>query len=426
MTITVADADDTGILTLSTEHPGVDAPVTATLTDEDGGVTNEVWAWESSADGSTGWTAIPGTGTSSYTPVQGDIGKYLRVTVTYDDTHGSGKTLTEQADSPVRTNAAPTFDSETATRSVAENTPAGRNIGAPVTATDSDAGDELTYSLGGTDVGSFSIVPETGQLRTKAALDYERRRSYSVVVTATDRPGATDTIAVTINVTDVDEAPRGRNLTPLRVSFSRSSYSVDEGDDVTVRVTVSPAADRSLSIPVSASSANAESGDYSVSGTPLSFAPGDTSKSFTVSTASDSDSDDETVSLSFGSLPSGVSTGTNATARVTIEESSESSGENRRSARSDSGRGGAKFTPQQSNQAPEFTEGGNAQRTVAENSAIPTNLGSPVSATDLDGDKLTYTLGGPDAASFTMDYSTGQLKTATDLDYETKASYFVV
>ena len=98
VTITVADADDTGILTLSTEHPGVDAPVTATLTDEDGGVTNEVWAWESSADGSTGWTAIPGTDTSSYTPVQGDIGKYLRVTVTYDDTHGSGKTLTEQAD----------------------------------------------------------------------------------------------------------------------------------------------------------------------------------------------------------------------------------------------------------------------------------------------------------------------------------------
>ena len=210
------------------------------------------------------------------------------------------------------------------------------------------------------------------------------------------------------------------------MSFSRSSYSVDEGDSVTVRVTVSPAADRSLSIPVSASSANAESGDYRVSGTPLSFASGDTSKSFTVSTTSDSDSDDGTVSLSFGSLPPSVTTGTNATARVTIEESSGSSNNDRRNTRSNSGGGGARFALPQPNQPPVFTEGVNAQRTVAENSATPTNLGGPVSATDLDGDTLTYTLGGPDASSFSLDAATRQLNTATDLDYETKASFFVI
>ena len=245
-------------------------------------------------------------------------------------------------------------------------------------------------------------------------------------VIATDRPGATDTIEVTINVTDIDETPRGRNLTPLQVSFSRSSYSVDEGDSVTVTVTVSPASDRPLSVPVSASSSNAESGDYSVSGTPLSFASGDTSKYLTISTTSDPDSEDETVTLAFGNLPASVTTGTNATARVTIEESSESSSRGRRNTRSNEGGGGASFSLQQSNQPPEFTEGGNAQRTVAEDSAIPTNLGSPVSATDPDGDTLTYTLGGPDAAFFTLDSATGQLKTATGLDYETKASYFVI
>ena len=44
-----------------------------------------------------------------------------------------------------------------------------------------------------------------GQLMTSAALDYEgARRSYTVVVTATDAGGQSDTITVTINVTDVE------------------------------------------------------------------------------------------------------------------------------------------------------------------------------------------------------------------------------
>ena len=97
-------------------------------------------------------------------------------------------------------NQAPVFSTAGTTRSVAENTRADQNIGAPVTATDS--GDSLAYSLSGTDASSFSITSSTGQLRTKAALDYETKRSYSVVVTATDSGDLTDTITVTINVTD--------------------------------------------------------------------------------------------------------------------------------------------------------------------------------------------------------------------------------
>ena len=78
----------------------------------------------------------------------------------------------------MRTNAAPVFTDDKTTRSVAENTSAGRNIGAPVTATDSDVDDPnidevLIYSWGGTDAESFGIVANTGQLETKGALDYE-------------------------------------------------------------------------------------------------------------------------------------------------------------------------------------------------------------------------------------------------------------
>ena len=73
-------------------------------------------------------------------------------------TTGTGRTNTP--------NDAPAFlSSETGIRSVAENTALGVSIGAPVAASDQD-NDTLTYSLGGTDAESFSIVTTTGQLLT--------------------------------------------------------------------------------------------------------------------------------------------------------------------------------------------------------------------------------------------------------------------
>ena len=104
-------------------------------------------------------------------------------------------------DEPDPDNNAPVFASTTTTRSVAENTAAGMSIGDPVTATDAD-NDTLTYSLSGTDMASFAIVAASGQLQTKAALDYETKTSYMVTVTADDSNGGTDTIDVTINVTN--------------------------------------------------------------------------------------------------------------------------------------------------------------------------------------------------------------------------------
>ena len=103
----------------------------------------------------------------------------------------------------------PEFPSATMTRSVAENTGPGVSIGAPVTAT--TVGAAVTYTLGGTDAASFDIVEATGQLQTKAALDYETRSSYEVTVTATNLEGSVD-IMVTIDVTNVIE------LQPLAVT----------------------------------------------------------------------------------------------------------------------------------------------------------------------------------------------------------------
>ena len=67
--------------------------------------------------------------------------------------------------------------------------------------------DSLTYRLSGTDAASFDIDAATSQLMTLAALDYETKSTYSVTVTARDSGGLSDSIGVTVTVTDVDETP---------------------------------------------------------------------------------------------------------------------------------------------------------------------------------------------------------------------------
>ena len=107
-------------------------------------------------------------------------------------------------------NDAPTFsEGDTTTRSLPENSGANVNVGNPVTATDQDGGDTLTYTLSGTDTESFEINASTGQLTTKSDVtyNYEAKAAYPVTVTATDPDNAADTIAVTVNLTDVNERP---------------------------------------------------------------------------------------------------------------------------------------------------------------------------------------------------------------------------
>ena len=80
-----------GVVTFDQPRPNIDNLLTASLTDEDGGITNVRWQWSISDDGETAWTDISGANSASYTPVEADVGKYLRVTASYDDHHGSGQ-----------------------------------------------------------------------------------------------------------------------------------------------------------------------------------------------------------------------------------------------------------------------------------------------------------------------------------------------
>ena len=90
-------------------------------------------------------------------------------------------------------------------------------------AVDPDSEDTLTYSLGGTDSASFDIDTSNGQLKTKDVLDFDDgQTTYSVDVSVSDSKDNYDTadtlvdatIAVTINVTDVNEPPQFSPMTP--------------------------------------------------------------------------------------------------------------------------------------------------------------------------------------------------------------------
>ena len=70
------------------------------------------------------------------------------------------------------------------------------------------------------------------------------------------------------------------------------------------------------------------------------------------------------------------------------------------------------------NRPPEFTSDSAITRSVDENKAANSTVGPVVRAQDRDGDTLTYSLEGDDAATFDINDSTGQILTKSPLNYE--------
>ena len=155
------------------------------------------------------------------------------VTLTASDGNGGSDSITVTitvTDVLEQANAAPVFsDGASATRSIAENTAVGTNVGAAFTATDLDNGDTVSYSLDGTDAASFT-VDSSGQLTTAVTFDFETKTSYTVVITASDgKPNnGKDTITVTISITDVTE-----NNAPMFTDGDSTTRSIDETAYVT-------------------------------------------------------------------------------------------------------------------------------------------------------------------------------------------------
>ena len=83
--------DTPGGIAFNAARAQVDEPITASVLDYDGDVTNARWQWSISDSPSSDATPISGANTASYTPVAGDLGKYLHVVADYDDGNGPNK-----------------------------------------------------------------------------------------------------------------------------------------------------------------------------------------------------------------------------------------------------------------------------------------------------------------------------------------------
>ena len=88
-------------------------------------------------------------------------------------------------------------------RTIGENTPYGVRIGDPIAA--SSEVSTLTFEITSAAADTFDIEPDTGQIRAKGELDFETRASYSLRVTITDEFGQSESLVVTIQVTDREE-----------------------------------------------------------------------------------------------------------------------------------------------------------------------------------------------------------------------------
>ncbi|NWK54946.1 cadherin domain-containing protein [Verrucomicrobiaceae bacterium N1E253] len=132
----------------------------------------------------------------------------LTVTVTDDGAPVLSDTATVTVN-VTNVNEAPTaMDS---VGSIAENSSAGAAI-ATVTASDPDAGDSLAYAITAGNSGGFFAIDSNGNVTTTGPLNYEAGSQYVLGVTVVDGGGLNDTATVTVNVTNVNEAPTASDV----------------------------------------------------------------------------------------------------------------------------------------------------------------------------------------------------------------------
>ena len=208
-------------------------------------------------------------------------------------------------------------EGETATVSVLLSADPERSLSIPIS----------TANLGGATNTDYTGVPssltfasgETTKTFTFAAADDTEDDDGEGVelgfegLPAGVSPG--DTPTATVSIADNDDPA-------VTVSFGLPDYTVAEGETATVSVSLSADPERSLSIPISAANlGGATNADYTGVPSSLTFANGETERTFTFTAADDSEDDDgEGVELGFEGLPAGVSPGDTPTATVSIAD----------------------------------------------------------------------------------------------------------
>ena len=274
------------------------------------------------------------------------------------------------------TGTAPTFAQASVSIDVDEN--AASTI-YTAQATDVDPGDILTYSISGTDSSLFTIGSSSGELSFKTAPDYEnpsdngKDNTYELSITATDSMAkqAQQSLSVTVNDLN-DNSP----------SFDPASHAFQVPENTSDTIYTAQATDADAS----------DSLSYSFSGTDSSlFTLDSSSGELSFINSPDYESPEDQGSDNTYAIDIIASDGSNsATLALSIEVTN------------------------LNDNAPAFAaDPGSID--VNENA---TGIIHSASASDADGDTLTYSLGGADADPFTLNTSSGELSLASALDFE--------
>ena len=198
VTVTVTDVDEDGEVVISWLQPEVGTSIMASLTDPDGGVTGASWQWAVSEvaanvldiDTDAHWGDAPGEGNTSesYKPDASDAtgSKYLRVTASYTDENGQGKTAHARSANPVQAeglgakNQSPDFEGAKVELSVAETAEVDDPVPGPVVATvvAPSSTDILTYGLRAfdttEDLGDTGVTPPADAADDLAHFDIDK------------------------------------------------------------------------------------------------------------------------------------------------------------------------------------------------------------------------------------------------------------
>lgn len=335
---------------------------------------------------------------------------------------------------------------------VAENL-AGATVGR-VRGSDAD-GDTLTWAL--TTAGQPFAITADGTLTTTQALDHETQGSYAVTVRASDGHASTDA-TVTVTVTDRNDAPviapvddvevrQGEPITPIPISATDQDEDavtiavagLPAGlawDAATGRITGTPTEPGARTVTITAADGRGASSSrtFTIRVKGVNHAPVVADQSFSVPagsppgtavgtlTATDEDGDQLTwssTSTAFSISAAGVVTVGDAdladgsgpyTVPVTVSDGTAS-------ATAD-----VTITVADADHAPAFA-GAPYGFDVAEDAEVGAAVG-PVTATDPDGDSVSYAITAGDAhGAFAIDPASGAITVAGALDFETTAAY---
>lgn len=284
VTVTVSAANDAPVIT-GTPATSVDEGIAYSFTPTGSDVENDTLTY--SIVNMPAWASFSTTtGELSGTPSTSDAGTYTDIEIAVSDGNGGSDALAAftLTVNDIDTNQPPAISSNGggATASLA----ADENQTAVTTVTSSDPNeDTLVYSLtGGADQAAFSINSTSGVLTFNTAPNFENPTDsntdgvYEVTAQVSDGNGGTDSQAMSVTITNVNEAPVAANDNASTSEDTAATMDVvaNDSDVDGDTVSVTAATDGSDGTTV-------VNGDDSITYTPSANFNGSDSYSYTVS-----------------------------------------------------------------------------------------------------------------------------------------------